>query len=104
MVVVHNIILLELRDGNGQHKIADKDVRGTLAGITRFMFKFGTLMTMTVGPFLSYDTINLVMLVIPFLFSTACYWIPETPYFLLKNNNLEGARSSLRILRRYKDE
>ncbi|CAH0701326.1 unnamed protein product [Spodoptera exigua] len=85
-------------------EIADKDVRGTLAGITRFMFKFGTLMTMTVGPFLSYDAINLVMLVIPFLFSTACYWIPETPYFLLKNNNLEGARSSLRILRRYKDE
>lgn len=85
-------------------EIADKDVRGTLAVITGFMFKFGTLLTMILGPFLSYDTLNLVMLVLPFLFCAMCYWIPETPYFLLKNNNLEGARSSLRILRGYKDE
>ncbi|XP_022831116.1 facilitated trehalose transporter Tret1-like [Spodoptera litura] len=85
-------------------EIADKDVRGTLAVITGFMFKFGTLLTMILGPFLPYETLNQVMLVLPFLFCAMCYWIPETPYFLLKNNNLEGARSSLRILRGYKDE
>lgn len=85
-------------------EIADKDVRGTLSVITSFMFKFGTLLTMSVGPFLSYNTLNNIMLVLPFLFFIVCWWIPETPYYCLKAGNLEGARNSLRTLRGYKDE
>ncbi|XP_026725131.1 facilitated trehalose transporter Tret1-like [Trichoplusia ni] len=85
-------------------EIADKDVRGTLSVITSFMFKFGTLLTMSVGPFLSYNTLNNIMLVLPFLFFIVCFWIPETPYYCLKAGNLEGARNSLRTLRGYKDE
>uniref|UniRef100_A0A2A4JTV9 Major facilitator superfamily (MFS) profile domain-containing protein n=1 Tax=Heliothis virescens TaxID=7102 RepID=A0A2A4JTV9_HELVI len=85
-------------------EIADKDVRGRLSVITGFMFKFGNLLTMSVGPFLPYEVLNYIMLALPILFSIMCWWIPESPYFFLKNHNVEGARKSLRILRGYKDE
>lgn len=85
-------------------EIADKDVRGRLSVITGFMFKFGNLLTMSVGPFLSYEVLNYIMLALPMLFCLMCWWIPESPYFCLKTDNVEGARTSLRILRGYKDE
>ncbi|KAJ8728021.1 hypothetical protein PYW08_016406 [Mythimna loreyi] len=85
-------------------EIADKNVRGTLSLITGFMFKFGNLVAMTSGPFLSYEELNYILLALPVIYGLICWWIPETPYFLLRNHNVEQARKSLRILRGYKDE
>ncbi|CAB3253631.1 unnamed protein product [Arctia plantaginis] len=85
-------------------EIADKDVRASLQVITSFTFKFGNLITMILGPFLSYEDLNYIMVALPIIYFVVCWWIPETPYFFLKAGNVEGAKKSLRILRRYKDE
>ncbi|KAJ8730222.1 hypothetical protein PYW07_017260 [Mythimna separata] len=85
-------------------EIADKNVRATLSLITGFMFKLGNLLAMSAGPFLSYEALNYILLALPIIYGVACWWIPETPYFLLRNDNVDGARKSLRILREYNDE
>ncbi|XP_075973338.1 facilitated trehalose transporter Tret1-like [Anticarsia gemmatalis] len=85
-------------------EIADKDIRATLQVITSFTFKFGNLLPMILGSFLSYNTLNLIVLALPVTYFILCWWIPETPHFCLKTGNVEAARKSLRILRRYKDE
>lgn len=85
-------------------EIADKDVRATLQSITGFTFKFGNLIIMILGPFISYQSLNFIMIVLPIIFFIMCWWIPETPYYCLKSGNINAARRSLRILRGYKNE
>ncbi|CAH2106565.1 unnamed protein product [Euphydryas editha] len=76
-------------------EISDKDLRGRLSVGTRFMFNFGNLIMMSIGPFLSYEVLNFSILVLPFIFFTACLWIPESPYYYLKEGKVENARKSL---------
>ncbi|CAG9786278.1 unnamed protein product [Diatraea saccharalis] len=84
-------------------EIADKDLRGTLSVGTRFMFNFGTLLAISVGPFLSYHIFNISILVLPLIYFLACCWIPESPYYYLKEGRVEEARRVLTKLRSYKD-
>ncbi|CAH0397991.1 unnamed protein product [Chilo suppressalis] len=84
-------------------EIADKDLRGTLSVGTRFMFNFGTLLVISIGPFLSYTVLNLSLLVLPLVYFIACCWIPESPYYYLKEGRVEEARRVLSKLRSYKD-
>lgn len=80
-------------------EISDKDLRGTLSVATRFMFNFGNLIMISVGPFLSYDVLNWTILTLPFIFFTACLWVPESPYYYLKEGKVENARKSLSQLK-----
>lgn len=82
-------------------EIADKDIRGTLAVGTRFMFNLGSLLVISIGPFLPYSTLNYCILGLPVIFFTACLWIPESPYYYLKKGKVEQAR---RVLIRLKGE
>ncbi|XP_032522590.2 facilitated trehalose transporter Tret1-2 homolog [Danaus plexippus] len=82
-------------------EIADKDIRGTLAVGTRFMFNLGSLLVISIGPFLSFSTLNYCILGLPVIFFTACLWIPESPYYYLKKGKVEQAR---RVLIRLKGE
>lgn len=82
-------------------EISDKDIRATLQLLTRFAFNFGSLLTMCVGPFLSFSTLNYILLVMPFSYFVACFWIPESPYFYLKEGKVNEARKALATLRGY---
>ncbi|XP_045772290.1 facilitated trehalose transporter Tret1-2 homolog isoform X1 [Maniola jurtina] len=76
-------------------EIADKDIRATLTVGTRFMFNFGSLLVICIGTFLSYETLNYCLLLMPGIFFVACLFIPESPYYYLKEGRVENARKSL---------
>lgn len=59
---------------------------------------------MAIGPFVAYQTLNYMLLVLPVGYFAACWWIPETPYFLLKEGRVDNARDELMKLRGYKDD
>lgn len=85
-------------------EIADKDIRGKLSVANRFMFNFGSFLVMSIGPFVAYSTLNYMLLALPISYFAACWWIPETPYFYLKEGKVESARKELMLLRGYTDE
>lgn len=85
-------------------EIADKEIRGNLTLVTRFMFNFGSLLIMSIGPFVSYDTLNYLLLSLPLIFFVACWAIPESPYFYLKEGKVDAARKTLEKLRGNVDE
>ncbi|XP_072932125.1 facilitated trehalose transporter Tret1-like [Epargyreus clarus] len=80
-------------------EISDKDLRASLSMITRFTFNFGVLVVMSVGPFLSYTLLNWLLLVLPVCFFVACLWIPESPYYHLKEGRVNRAREGLSRLK-----
>ncbi|KAL0841084.1 hypothetical protein ABMA28_014847 [Loxostege sticticalis] len=85
-------------------EIADKDIRGTLSVGTRFMFNLGALLVTAVGPFMSYQTLNSSLVILPVCYFVACWWIPESPYYYLKEGRTHDAGKTLTKLRSYKDK
>lgn len=59
---------------------------------------------MCVGPFVSYKTLNYMLLGLPFIHLLASFWIPESPYYCLKEGKVDNARKVLRKIRGCKDE
>lgn len=85
-------------------EVSDKDIRGALSVSSRFMFNLGNFLVMAVGPFVSYTTLNLMMLPLPIIYFIACWFIPETPYYSLKAGKVDQARKTLTKLRNYADD
>ncbi|KAM3964350.1 LOW QUALITY PROTEIN: facilitated trehalose transporter Tret1-like [Aphomia sociella] len=84
-------------------EIADKDNRGTLTVANRF-FSLGIFLSLVIGPFVSFDTINYMTLALPVCYFASCWLIPETPYYYLKEGKVENARIVLTKLKGLKDE
>lgn len=85
-------------------EIASKEIRGSLAVINRFMFNFGALLVILIGSFVSYQTLSYMLIVLPVTYFVACLFIPETPYYLLKEGKVDRARKTLMMLNGCKDE
>lgn len=81
-------------------EIADKEIRGTLGSFIKLMVTFGELYAHAVGPFVSYEWLAYVCLLIPLVFFLTFAWMPESPYFLLMRNRHEDAVASLKCLKR----
>lgn len=84
-------------------EIASKEIRGSLVVGNRFMFNFGGFMVVATGSFVSYQTLSYMLLVLPTTYFLACWWITETPYYLLKEDKIDAARKALMTLNGYKD-
>ena len=80
-------------------EIADKSFRGTLFTYYNVSFDLGVLFVVTVGAFLSYNAMNLVMLSTPILFVATFSLMPESPYFYLIQSQEDKARKNLIKLR-----
>ncbi|KAJ2946136.1 hypothetical protein O0L34_g5067 [Tuta absoluta] len=85
-------------------ELADKEIRGSLSLVQRFMFNFGSLLIMCIGPFVSYNLLNYLLLALPIFSFLGCFWIPETPYYHLKEGKIIEAKKVLSKIRKYKDE
>ncbi|KAI5651960.1 sugar transporter domain-containing protein [Phthorimaea operculella] len=85
-------------------ELADKEIRGSLSLVQRFMFNFGSLLVMCIGPFVSYTTLNYLLLSLPIFSFLGCFWIPETPYYYLKEGKVKEAEKVLSKIRKYEDE
>lgn len=85
-------------------EIADKEIRGALGMVVQVMNNLGSLIVYSIGPFVSYTTLNSILVSIPICYVLACIWIPESPYYYLKEGKLDAARKEFMILRSTKDE
>ena len=80
-------------------EIAEKDIRGFLVFFGKMSYNIGSLIVVTAGAFLSYHTMNFILLSIPLIFFISFVFMPESPYFYLKCDQEEEAIKSLSKLR-----
>lgn len=74
-------------------EIADKEIRGSLGMTVQVMNNLGSLIVYGIGPFVSYVVLNSIVLSIPMIYLIACLWIPESPYYHLKDGRIDAARN-----------
>ncbi|XP_046987456.1 facilitated trehalose transporter Tret1-like [Schistocerca americana] len=82
-------------------EIADTDVRGTLIVIHYFLMQCGYLLVYSIGPYLSVTTVALICASIPIIFVLTFIWMPESPYFFLKQRREAEA---VKCLERFKGQ
>lgn len=80
-------------------EIAQKEIRGALGCFTQLNIAIGVLLATIFGKYLELQIYTVVCGVIPLVFGCTFIFMPETPTYLLKKGNLEGAKKSLSILR-----
>lgn len=79
--------------------VAHCRLRGMMGSILVISLNVGILLGFVFGHSLSYFTVPAVMLAGPALFIACTYFLPETPYCLLKQNRNEKAERSLMFYR-----
>nr|XP_012221518.1 PREDICTED: facilitated trehalose transporter Tret1-like [Linepithema humile] len=82
-------------------EIADKEIRGSLGSFIKLMVTFGELYAHAVGPYVTYEKLAGICILIPLLFLVAFVWMPESPYYLLIKNQPDNAMANLKKLKRY---
>ncbi|XP_068623117.1 facilitated trehalose transporter Tret1-like [Battus philenor] len=80
-------------------EIADKEVRGALGTLLQILSSIGLAMTMSIGPFVSYRTFNVVFAAINLLVSVPVLFLPDSPYFLYSKGRINEAMDVLINLR-----
>ncbi|XP_072765783.1 facilitated trehalose transporter Tret1 [Anoplolepis gracilipes] len=81
-------------------EIADKEIRGGLGSLIKLMVTFGELYAHAAGPFVSYEYLAYICLLLPLIFFFTFPWMPESPYFLLMRNRQTDAMTILKRLKR----
>lgn len=81
-------------------EIADKEIRGALGSLIKLMVTFGELYAHAIGPFMSYQNLAYICLLLPLMFFLTFSWMPESPYFLLMRNRQDDAMTILKRLKR----
>ncbi|KAL1455054.1 hypothetical protein WDU94_009174, partial [Cyamophila willieti] len=81
-------------------EITDKEIRGTLSTMFTGHLYGGILFSLCVGPYIQYQTLNIILGIVPLVFFITFMFIPETPYFfIIKDNDKDGSRKSLEWFR-----
>lgn len=76
-------------------EIAEKDIRGKLGTAFNLLKLTGSLFVLTIGPFVSYTVLAISCSILPVIFLTLFYFMPESPYYLIKIGQRDAARQSL---------
>ncbi|XP_065158294.1 facilitated trehalose transporter Tret1-like [Atheta coriaria] len=84
-------------------EISDPKIRGFISSSVSVAALLGTILINIIGPFVSITTTGFICSVFPFLHMISFWAMPDSPYYLIKKGDLEGARHSLVILRGHKD-
>ncbi|CAG4967167.1 unnamed protein product [Parnassius apollo] len=80
-------------------EVASKDMRGALGTFLQIFSSLGIVISLSVGPFVSYSTYNIVFAAITLLTSVPLIFLPDSPYFLYSKGNTDEAREVLQVLR-----
>ncbi|CAK1595953.1 unnamed protein product [Parnassius mnemosyne] len=84
-------------------EIADKEIRGALGMLVQVMINLGALAMYGIGPFVSYNVLNSILTAIPIFNLTISLWIPESPYYHLKDGRFAAAKKEFMIIKGCKD-
>ncbi|RZF47054.1 hypothetical protein LSTR_LSTR013191 [Laodelphax striatellus] len=86
-------------------EVSEKQIRGALSTLFTLLLFGGTLFEYILGPYVSYMTLNIASTIFPLISFILCFFMPESPYFLLKVGRKEEAWKSFCFIRkRKKDE
>ncbi|XP_046670957.1 facilitated trehalose transporter Tret1-2 homolog [Homalodisca vitripennis] len=80
-------------------EISEDSVRGVLNTINMISIASGSLLMYAVGPFVSYELIHYILLGICAVFFMLFPLLPNSPYALVMNNQVNSARKTLTWLR-----
>ncbi|KAJ0170728.1 hypothetical protein K1T71_013500 [Dendrolimus kikuchii] len=80
-------------------EIASKEIRGALGTITQISSGIGQMIILTIGPFVSYNTLHIIWLCIVVVVTIPVFVLPETPYYLYVTGNEEKSLKVLTFLR-----
>ncbi|XP_022919965.1 facilitated trehalose transporter Tret1-like [Onthophagus taurus] len=79
-------------------EVSEEDIRGR-TGTYMMLFKtLGTIFVLSIGPYVSYLTLAIICGCIPLISFCTFYFMPETPFYYVKNGNKEEATKSLLML------
>ncbi|XP_043289557.1 facilitated trehalose transporter Tret1-like isoform X2 [Venturia canescens] len=76
-------------------EVADTNIRGALGTLIAVNVFTGSLLACSVGPWVSYTALGLVMLSVPIIFLSTFAWFPESPYYLASKGLNEEATKAL---------
>ena len=74
-------------------------IRGSLATLPAFMMSAGMVMVWIIAYFLTWRMTAYLLVIPPILLFLLMALLPETPYWLIENDNVEAARKSLQFFR-----
>lgn len=80
-------------------EISSKNIRGTLSSYFYGFFCIGTVVATAIGPYVSFQTYNIISLMLPLFFLVMTVPMPESPYFYVMNNQHEKAKKALKWYR-----
>lgn len=80
-------------------EISTNDIRGAMGSLITLFMVGGIIYAYSIGPFVSYATLQICCLAVPLVFIASFAFMPETPYYLAKNNREEDLKKSLTFLR-----
>ncbi|XP_041985364.1 facilitated trehalose transporter Tret1-like [Aricia agestis] len=80
-------------------EIADKEQRGTLGTLFQIFSSLGIVVSLSVGPFVSYIVFNAILTGIIIVASVPLLLLPDSPYYLHSKGRTEEAREVLTLIR-----
>ncbi|XP_041971627.1 facilitated trehalose transporter Tret1-like [Aricia agestis] len=80
-------------------EIAEAEIRGCLSSVLKILNQIGILISFSMGAYLSWNQLALVVATAPILLFLALLFIPETPSLLLLREKDQEAAESLQWLR-----
>ncbi|XP_026667970.1 facilitated trehalose transporter Tret1-like [Ceratina calcarata] len=84
-------------------EVADTNIRGALGTLIAVNVFTGSLLTCSIGPWVSYKVLAMILLAIPILFLASFIWFPESPYFLASKGRRTEACESLAFFKGIRD-
>ncbi|KAK5640762.1 hypothetical protein RI129_009309 [Pyrocoelia pectoralis] len=79
-------------------EISEKDARGRLVTVQSVLSVIGNVIVLIVGPFINYYDLILLCGIFPAIYLVLFFFMPETPFFLVKIGNIDAARQNVRKL------
>ncbi|GJQ75915.1 hypothetical protein Trydic_g17975 [Trypoxylus dichotomus] len=80
-------------------EIAEASIRGALGSFFQMFISAGILLTAVFGSFLSWFYLSIFLGVFPIIFAISMFFMPETPFHLVKIGNLSEAGKQLKYFR-----
>jgi len=80
-------------------EISESNIRGTFGSSILLSMNLGILLGFITGANLNYFLIPLIMLMFPFAYALGVCYLPETPQYLIRCNELEKAELSFKFYR-----
>ncbi|XP_076235998.1 facilitated trehalose transporter Tret1 isoform X2 [Calliopsis andreniformis] len=84
-------------------EVADIKIRGAVGTLIAVNVFTGSLLTCSIGPWVSFHTLVWILLTIPIIFVLCFMWFPESPYFLIARGRRVEACKSLLFFKNIQD-